>query len=527
MSEGNGSDASSSKGSSERSDYRSDTDSARSAGSLNPDLVFPELVTIAQQFEEFHTVVSEQLHSLSERIEAFSTGVVNDRNRIVALEHQEAIHNRRLEDLVAQRDVDRAHIENLENAIKALKSEFEFMRLRPPASTAARTTALADLSASASSSRTLVESDVDHSDVDVTPKGKGKGKQRVFERSSKSASGRPSRSSVAKLKEGETESAARRSVQASSSAPLPFARPPTEASSRSSSPTIKPPKKQTVETERDEDVTPKKPAPVVKRERTMSWVETHGSGSDATSSTGTSGSHHRSQPTRESSSSRTDPFSVIANVTDEDEEAQISILTNALDLNPEHFTHTSASPEPNESGQEEPPPPSDSDSSSSSDEFQDADDTEDTEDTVLNDADYSEYHYAGVRKPPKASPVSIGPLRFEKMMRRLHFPPEVFTWLKETTASKEPQLHVFFCEDFAFLYNPFALEKQKYDSPPAAVTDPTSLITGWGSFAKMEETGPYIENHVPLEGQVYHTFALYKTKVCCVRTGLYNAYKLN
>lgn len=81
-------------------------------------------------------MVTEQLHSLSDRLEGFSTGVLNDRVRIVTLEHNEAEHNRRLEELVVQRHIDRDHIEKLENTIKALKSEFDFIRRWPPSSTA-------------------------------------------------------------------------------------------------------------------------------------------------------------------------------------------------------------------------------------------------------------------------------------------------------------------------------------------------------------------------------------------------------
>lgn len=88
-------------------------------------------------------------------------------------------------------------------------------------------------------------------------------------------------------------------------------------------------------------------------------------------------------------------------------------------------------------------------------------------------------------------------------------------------ACREPQLHVVFFEDLAFLYNPFSLEEQMGDDPP--VTDPTSVITGWGAPEKMDEVGMYIEKHIPRGGRVCHTFALFKARVRCTRLPLCNA----
>lgn len=70
------------------------------------------------------------MHSLSDKLEAFHTNALHDRARIVALERT-SVHTRQLVDLVAQHNEDRAHIEALEKTIKALKSEFKFIRQGP------------------------------------------------------------------------------------------------------------------------------------------------------------------------------------------------------------------------------------------------------------------------------------------------------------------------------------------------------------------------------------------------------------
>lgn len=80
-------------------------------------------------------------------------------------------------------------------------------------------------------------------------------------------------------------------------------------------------------------------------------------------------------------------------------------------------------------------------------------------------------------------------------------------------ASKEPQLHVAFHKDIVLLYNPFALESQAGPEPDPPNAELTSVITGWGTPEKMLDIGEYIEQHIPQEGKVFHTLALYKTKV--------------
>lgn len=269
----------------------------------------------------------------------------------------------------------------------------------------------------------------------MTPKGKGKQRQRQrsLERSSKSASGRPSRSSVDKLKEGETESATRSSVQASPGIErLRSAKGPATISSRSSSPTIKPTKKHAVksETKTAKEITPREPPPAVKRERTSSWVELHGTSASATSSatlvdSQVASTSSSTQP-RQDSTSRAEPSRDIAMVSDEDQLARLSAL---LDLENPLRAHTSASlphtaleTEPEVGQAEEEPPSSGSDSDSSDENFQDA------VDPVYDEAVSAEdlvYHYAGVNAPPRASPVAIGPLSISNVAKILKIPNEI------------------------------------------------------------------------------------------------------
>ena len=79
--------------------------------------------------------------------------------------------------------------------------------------------------------------------------------------------------------------------------------------------------------------------------------------------------------------------------------------------------------------------------------------------------------------------------------------------------SKEAQMQIFFHEDLAFIYNPLSLEEHISRDPPEPGRVIRSMLSGWGAQDKMNDVAEYIEDNVPREGRVLHTFALYKHKV--------------
>ena len=78
---------------------------------------------------------------------------------------------------------------------------------------------------------------------------------------------------------------------------------------------------------------------------------------------------------------------------------------------------------------------------------------------------------------------------------------------------KEPQMQVFFHGDLVFIYNPLSLEEHISRDPPEPGRVIRSILSGWGAQDKMNDVAEEIEDNVPPEGRVLHTFALYKHKV--------------